>query len=204
MPSQRTRVRLAPEDPMPRSEMPWVVGLAARLEERRKRLKPGTSRRRSSRLVPGLCCRATLSSTVTLAGVSAEIFSTTVMEVLTGSSSGGFRAGGGWVWAAARNGQIIRTQQAGVDPTGVAKRAGRWGEDNFEARIIQGRLRGVGALRVHQCKVLENSIYVAVFGLAELKSVGPEVNRCALGGKSPGEERAAVDGVLEPGVEMVR
>src|SRR5450756_1331400 len=150
MPSQRTRVRLAPEDPMPRSEMPWVVGLAARLEERRKRLKPGTSRRRSSRLVPGLCCRAVLSSVVMLAGVSAEIFSTTVMEVLTGSSSGGFRVGGGWVCAAARNGKIIRTQQAGVDPTGVAEGAGRGGEDNFKARIIQGRLRGVGALRVHK------------------------------------------------------
>src|ERR1035437_2461423 len=99
-----------------------------------------------------------LSSTVTLAGVSAEIFSTTVMEVLTGSSSGGFWVRGGWACAATRNGQIIRTQQAGVDPTGVAERAGRWGEDNFKARIIQGRFRYVGALRVHQCKVLENSI----------------------------------------------
>src|ERR1035437_1270167 len=145
-----------------------------------------------------------LSSTVTLAGVSAEIFSTTVMEVLTGSSSGGFWVGGGWACAATRNGQIIRTQQAGVDPTGVAERAGRWGEDNFKARIIKGRFRYVGALRVHQCQVLENSIYVAVLGLAELKSVGAEVKRCALGGKAPGEERAAVHGVLEPRVEMVR
>src|ERR1035441_7071210 len=70
MPSQRTRVRLAPEDPMPRSEIPCVVGLAARLDERRNRLNPGTSRSRSSRFVPGLCCRAVLSSVVTLAGVS--------------------------------------------------------------------------------------------------------------------------------------
>src|ERR1035437_11089262 len=117
-----------------------------------------------------------LSSTVTLAGVSAEIFSTTVMEVLTGSSSGGFWVGGGWACAATRNGQIIRTQQASVDPTGVAEGAGRWGEDNFKARIIQWRLRGVGALRVHQSKVLENSIYVAVLGLAGLKSSGTEGN----------------------------
>src|SRR5450759_1892413 len=204
MPSQRTRVRLAPEDPMPRSEMPWVVGLAARLEERRKRLKPGTSRRRSSRFVPGLSCRAVLSRVVTLAGVSAEIFSTKVMEVLTGSSFGGAGVGGGWVWAAARNGKIIRTQQASVDPTGVAEGAGRGGEDNFKARIIQWRLRGVGALRVHQSKVLENSIYVAVLGLAEIKSGGAEVNRSAVGGKAPGEEGAAVHGVLEPRVEMVR
>src|ERR1039458_8350048 len=72
MPSQRTRVRLAPEDPMPRSEIPCVVGLAARLDERRNRLNPGTSRSRSSRFVPGLCCRAVLSSVVTLAGGSAE------------------------------------------------------------------------------------------------------------------------------------
>ena len=54
MPSQRTSVRLAPEDPMPRREMPCVVGLATMLDDRRKRLNPGTSRNRSSRFVPGL------------------------------------------------------------------------------------------------------------------------------------------------------
>src|ERR1017187_7728089 len=199
MPSQRTRVRLAPEDPMPRSEIPCVGGLAASLDVRRNRLNPGTSRSRSSRFVPGLCCRAVLSSVVTLAAVSAEMFSTTVMEVLTGS---GF--GGAWVCAASRNGQNIRAQQARLHPTGVAERAGRWSEDDLEARIIQGWFRCVGALRVHQCQVLENSIYVSVLGLAKLISVGPEVNRGALGGQAPRQERAAVHGVLEPGVESVR
>src|ERR1035441_4237126 len=155
MPSQRTRVRLAPEDPMPRSEIPCVVGLAARLAERRNRRTPGTSRNRSSRFVPGLCCRAVLSSVVTLAGVSAEMFSTTVIEVLTGSGFGGAWAGGAWVCAASRNGQHIRVQQARLHPTGVAERAGRWSEDDFEARIIQGRFRCVGALRVHQSQVLD-------------------------------------------------
>src|ERR1035438_3540666 len=167
MPSQRTRVRLAPEDPMPRSEIPCVVGLAARLDERRNRLNPGTSRNRSSRFVPGLCCRAVLSSVVTLAGVSAEMFSTTVIEVLTASGFGGAWAGGAWTCAASRNGQHIRAQQARLHPTGVAERAGRWSEDDFEARIIQGRFRCVGPLRVHQSQVLENSIYVSVLGLAE-------------------------------------
>ena len=33
---------LAPDDPSPRSEIPCVVGLAARLDERRNILKPGT------------------------------------------------------------------------------------------------------------------------------------------------------------------
>src|ERR1022692_5287807 len=151
MPSQRTRVRLAPEDPMPRSEMPCVVGLAARLEERRNRLNPGTSRNRSSRLVPGLCSRAVVSRTVTLAGVSAELLSTTVMEVLTVSGFGGSIACGSWVCAANRNGQHIRIQQARTHPAGVLERAGRWREDNLEARIIEGRFRRVGALRIHKC-----------------------------------------------------
>src|ERR1022692_4380036 len=132
------------------------------------------------------------------------MFSTTVMEVLTGSGLGGAGAGGAWVCAASRNGQNIRAQQARLHPTGVAERAGRWSEDDFEARIIQGRFRCVGPLRVHQSQVLENSIYVAVLGLAEFISVGPEVNRRPLGGKPPCQERAAVYGVLEPRVESAR
>src|ERR1019366_4535952 len=162
MPSQRTRVRLAPEDPMPRREMPCVVGLAARLEARRNRLNPGTSRNRSSRFVPGLCWRAVLSRTVTLAGVSAEIFSTTVIEVLTVSGFDGSIAGGSWVCAANRNGQHIRSQQARAHPAGILERAGRWCEDNLKARIIEGRFRRIGALRIHQRQVLQDSIYVAV------------------------------------------
>src|SRR5664280_2580105 len=132
------------------------------------------------------------------------MFSTTVMEVLTGSGFGGAWAGGAWVCAASRNGQNIRAQQARLHPTGVAERAGRWSEDDLEARIIQGCFRCVGALRVHQCQVLENSIYVSVLGLAELISVGPEVNRRPLGGQAPCQERAAVHGVLEPSVQFVR
>src|ERR1019366_8489470 len=204
MPSQRTRVRLAPEDPIPRSEMPCVVGLAARLEERRNRLNSGTSRNLSSRLVPGLCWRAVLSRTVTLAGVSAEIFSTTVMEVLTVSGFGGSLGCGSWVCAAHRNGQHIRIQQARARPAGVLERAGRWREDNLKGRIVEGRFQRVGALRIHQCQVPQDSIYVAVLGLAELVSVGSEVNRRALVGKPPRQKRAAIHGVLEPRVEMVR
>src|SRR6185436_4326255 len=42
MPSSRTRVRLCPLGPIPRSETPWVVGCATRLLVRRKRLNVGT------------------------------------------------------------------------------------------------------------------------------------------------------------------
>src|ERR1019366_5618125 len=126
------------------------------------------------------------------------------MEVVTGSGFAGSPAGGFGVCAGSRNGKSIRTQQARLDPAGVEERTGRWSEGNFEARIVQGPLYSVGALRIHQSQVLENSIYVAVLGLAEFKSVGAEVNGRSLSGEAPGEERAAVDGVLEPGVEMVR
>src|ERR1039457_1891897 len=126
------------------------------------------------------------------------------MEVLTGSGFGGSLAGGSWVCAANRNGQHIRIEQARAHPAGVLERAGRWREDNLEARIIEGRFRRVGALRIHQRQVLQNSIYVAVLGLAELVYVGAEGNRSALVGKPPRQERAAIHGVLEPRVEMVR
>ena len=45
-----TSARLVPLGPMPRSDRPWVVGCPTRLDVRRKRLKPGTWRRRSSRV----------------------------------------------------------------------------------------------------------------------------------------------------------
>jgi hypothetical protein len=60
--------------------------------------------------VPGRSCSDDASITVTLAGVSAAIFSTTVIEVLTGSGFG--VSVGDWVWAASRNGQNIRTEKA--------------------------------------------------------------------------------------------
>ena len=59
-------------------------------------------------------------------------------------------------------------------------------------------------MRVYQSQILEDSIYVSVFRLAKLISVRAEVNGCTLGGKPPGEKRAAGDGVLEPGVVFVR
>jgi hypothetical protein len=47
-PSSVTSVRPAPDGAMARSEMPWVVGLAARLEVRRNRLTAGTDLKASS------------------------------------------------------------------------------------------------------------------------------------------------------------
>ena len=44
-PSRVTSARLAPEPAMPRSETPWVVGLAPRLEVRRNSEKPGAGQR---------------------------------------------------------------------------------------------------------------------------------------------------------------
>src|SRR6266404_6516815 len=47
-PSTRTIARLAPLAPTPRNDTPCEVGLANKLPERRKRVKPGASRRTSS------------------------------------------------------------------------------------------------------------------------------------------------------------
>ena len=47
-PSSVTSARLAPEPAMPRSDTPCVVGLAPRLEVRRKSEKPGTEASASS------------------------------------------------------------------------------------------------------------------------------------------------------------
>ena len=132
--------RLAPEDPMPRREMPWVVGFATSDELRRNRLKPGTSRSRSSRFAPGVWSNSLESSTETLAGVSAEIFSTTVMVVFTGSSGFG---GPGGSWAANGNGQNIRTKDTGANPAALVKAPRRGGEHDFEAGLIQRTFQSV-------------------------------------------------------------
>src|SRR5690349_4028735 len=87
--SQSTSVRLAPVDPVPRRETPCVVGLATTLDERRKRLKPGICRSRSSSSAPGMSCSWSASSAVMAAGVSLERTLLTVTLVLRGGGSGG-------------------------------------------------------------------------------------------------------------------
>src|ERR1043165_1388253 len=72
MPSSRTSARDAPLAPTPRSETPCEVGLAVRLPVRRERGKPGPGRRASSRVGDGEVASVVLSSTTTLAGVSAS------------------------------------------------------------------------------------------------------------------------------------
>lgn len=71
---------------MPRKEMPCVVGWATRLEERRKRLKPGIMRRRSSVFTPGTLRISEASRTAIDAGASVATFSTTVIELRTVSA----------------------------------------------------------------------------------------------------------------------
>src|ERR1700751_5234069 len=82
--SHRTRVRLAPVDPVARSETPCVVGFATTLELRRNKLNPGTCRSRSSRFMPGIFSIRFWSKTVIEAGLSLEIAALTVTVVLRG------------------------------------------------------------------------------------------------------------------------
>src|SRR5712692_10550874 len=142
MPSHRTSERLAPEEPMPRKEIPCVVGCATRLDERRNRLKPGTVRRRSSRFSPGVWRTCSLSSTETEAGVSAVTVPTTVMLVRTGSILAAASLSGGGVWAGAIAGKyrIPRTKQAMRSPARGLERTGVGAENDLKALLIDGRL----------------------------------------------------------------
>ena len=143
MPSHSTRDRLAPEEPMPRRLIPCVVGCATRLDERRNRLKPGTVRRRSSRLSPGVSRICLLSSTDTAAGVSVAMFSTTVMLVRTGSilSAASLSGGGVWAWVIGSKARIPRTKHAVGIPAGGFEGPGVGAEDDLKTLLINRWLR---------------------------------------------------------------
>ena len=75
-PSNKTRVLLTPLGPMPRRDTPCVVGLATRLLLRRNKLKPGTSRNRSSTVWAVERSMSSRVSTVVCVGTSARRCST--------------------------------------------------------------------------------------------------------------------------------
>src|SRR3954447_1151897 len=79
-----TSVRLAPVDPVARSETPCVVGFATTLDERRNRLNPGIWRKRSSSSAPGMSCSCWGPRVVIAAGVSLERTALTVTLVFRG------------------------------------------------------------------------------------------------------------------------
>ena len=145
IPSHKSRVRLAPDEEMPRSETPWVVGLATRLEERRKSENPGTSRNRSSSSTPGVDSILSLPTTVIDAGASVEIVSVTVMLCLSGAilvsllCSDGGCCGAGW-FCAASHGGMVKTQQAHIRlsqiPAGIREFFGRDAEDNLKYILV--------------------------------------------------------------------
>jgi len=138
MPSHSTRLRLAPDDPRPRSVTPCVVGFATSDDVRRKRLKPGTERSRSSNSAPGVCSRVALSMTEILAGVSAEICSVTVIDVLTGVSlSAGVWSAG--VCASIAASQIAGTKHASIPPAPLRKPLRLGAEHNLIAGLIERR-----------------------------------------------------------------
>jgi len=93
IPSHSTRVRLAPVEPMPRRETPCVVGFAESDDDRRKRVNPGTSRRRSSGLTPGMSVSPARGREVTDAGDSASTRPATVTDVLREPDGGVCRQG---------------------------------------------------------------------------------------------------------------
>src|SRR5438876_9414 len=84
MPSHSTRVLLAPDEPVARKDTPWVVGFATTLDDRRNKLKPGTCRNLSSRLLPGMVRSCSWSTTVMEAGLSLVSEPTTVTVVVRG------------------------------------------------------------------------------------------------------------------------
>jgi hypothetical protein len=144
---------------MPRSEIPWVVGFATTLDERRNKENPGTLRKRSSRLTPGICRIVRSSSTVINAGVSVEIFSVTVMLVFSGSIFivsvwGAAAAGEGSLCPSSRQGSVIGTQQTNVAlakiPTVRLKASRGAAEDDLEHISIMGNGQSFTANRSYQ------------------------------------------------------
>src|SRR5689334_4666465 len=118
-----------------------------------------------------------------LAGVSAEIFSTTVMVVLTGSGFGGSAVG---CWScAARHAQNVRRQNARAHPAGFGETARRGREYDLVGRVIERRLRRISRLQRNQRQIFEDSINVAVLRLPEFEAVGAEVNGRPLAGEAP-------------------
>jgi hypothetical protein len=93
--------RLAPDAPTPRSETPCVVGFAVRLPARRKSVKPGTCRRRSSSVSAAVVSSSTDVSKTTLAGVSSSRASVrttvTCSEIRRGESVIVIERNGGWI-----------------------------------------------------------------------------------------------------------
>src|SRR5262245_57516300 len=87
-------------------------------------------------------------------------------------------------------------------PSRFDKALGRGREDDLITHVIEWRVHNSDSLRVHQSKIFEDSINVAVLRLAEDIAIGAEVNRDALRGQAPCQERAAGDGMFEPGVEL--
>lgn len=97
IPSHKTRVLLAPDEPVARKETPWVVGFATRLDDRRNKLNPGTCRNLSSRLLPGIVRSCSWSTTAIDAGLSLVSVPTTVTVVVRGFCATLFCPGGD-VW----------------------------------------------------------------------------------------------------------
>src|SRR5690348_3481723 len=74
------------------------------------------------------------------------------------------------------NGQHAGTENPRSHPAGVQEAAWRRGKHNLVTGYVQGLLQHIPALRVHQSKVLQNSIYVPVERLAEQETLGAEMN----------------------------
>src|SRR5437762_4400183 len=136
---------------MPRRERPWVVGCPTMLDERRKRLKPGTWRSRSSTVWLAEWVTSSRVMTVTAAGASPAFCSIRVGVTTTGSR----RAGASGVCAAAgatRPTTSTRTRTAPVICTGV-REAGvnrGWPETGARRSFVPGSARPactVGGLR---------------------------------------------------------
>src|SRR5579884_2846399 len=208
MPSQITRVRLAPEPPTPRRDTPCVVGFATMLDVRRNSVKPGTSRRRSSRFTPGVSSMRVRFTVEISAGASVESVPVTVMLCFNGSI---FRSGGGGagccvcccrVCCCEKRG-VIGTKDANVRivhaPTRFGKTFRRRREYDLKHGVVIDSAQGFPVARKDQSKIFKNSVDIRFVRAAQLDILGSEDNARAAPRHGPGEVGAALDCALEPG-----
>src|SRR5271154_4001518 len=141
-------------------------------------------RNRSSRFTPGLASICNWSNSVTKAGVSVEIVSLTLMEVL--------RSGGLSVVCCGYSGSgLIRAQHAQIAihvPAGLGQDFRSRGKHDMKRIWIIGSGKGAAAFRHNQSQILEHSIHVGLLWNLQIDLLRAEAEPGSAAMNAPGQK----------------